>query len=90
MHGSWRKRQEYGDLEKRIDELRSERQAFLLEDANNESVRRQLEMIEKFVKEQDGPVAEYDEALVRKLISKVTVHDDKMVFEFKSGLEIEI
>jgi hypothetical protein len=35
-------------------------------------------------------VTEYEEALVRKLISKITVFDDKLVVEFKSGLETEV
>jgi hypothetical protein len=35
-------------------------------------------------------VTEYEEALVRNLISKITVFDDKLVVEFKSGLETEV
>ena len=35
-------------------------------------------------------VEEYDEALVRKLIEKITVYDDHLAFEFKSGLETEV
>ena len=33
---------------------------------------------------------EYDEQLVRRLIEKVTVHNDKLTIEFKSGVEIDI
>ena len=35
-------------------------------------------------------VTEYDEELVRQLIEKITVYDDHLVFEFKSGLETEV
>ena len=83
-------RQDYGDTEKRIDELRDEKQKLLLDDATRENVRKQTEAIEEFVREQKVEVAEYDEALVSKLLDKITVYDDKMIFKFKSGLEMEV
>lgn len=33
---------------------------------------------------------EYDERLVRKLIEKVTVYENRLTVEFKSGLEIDV
>jgi site-specific DNA recombinase len=33
---------------------------------------------------------EYDEQLVRRLIEKVTIFDDKLTVEFKSGVEIDV
>ena len=33
---------------------------------------------------------EYDEQLVRRLIEKITVYDDKLIFEFKSCMTIEL
>ena len=38
---------------------------------------------------QTGDITEFDDKLVRKLIEKATVYDDRLVVEFKSGLEIE-
>ena len=35
-------------------------------------------------------VTEIDERLVRQLIEKITVYDDHLAFEFKSGLETEV
>lgn len=40
--------------------------------------------------EQQEPVTDYDEGLVRRLIERITVYDDRLVFEFKSGLETEV
>jgi site-specific DNA recombinase len=42
--------------------------------------------------EQSYELEEYDEQLVRRLIEKVTVFDDKVTVEFKSsvGIDIEI
>ncbi|WP_352406417.1 integrase [Acetoanaerobium noterae] len=42
-----------------------------------------------FLNEQSCELEEYDEQLVRRLIEKVTVFDEKMNIEFKSGVEIE-
>ena len=42
-----------------------------------------------FLNEQSCELEEYDEQLVRRLIEKVTVFDDKLTVEFKSGIEID-
>ena len=47
------------------------------------------EMI-KYLKSQPKRVTVYDEQLVRKLIEKITVYDDRLDFLFKSGIQIEI
>ncbi|HHY72091.1 MAG TPA: integrase [Bacillus bacterium] len=46
--------------------------------------------MEKFINEQSILLEEYDEQLVRRLIEKITVYDDKLTIEFKSGIEIDI
>lgn len=47
-------------------------------------------MIEQKDKHQE-PVADYyDEGLVRRLIERITVYDDCLAFEFRSGLETEV
>ena len=43
-----------------------------------------------FLKEQRIALVQYDEALVRRLIEKVTVYEDKFTVEFKSGITIDI
>ncbi len=44
----------------------------------------------KLLKEQKGTIQEYDEQIVRKLIEKITVHDEKVTVAFKSGMEIDV
>ena len=44
----------------------------------------------KFLNDQPGDLQEYDEQLVRSLIEKITVLDDKLTIEFKSCVEIDI
>lgn len=35
-------------------------------------------------------ITEYDEQLVRRLIEKITVYDEKVIVEFKSGTNVDI
>ena len=43
-----------------------------------------------FLNTQTSDIAEFYDKVVRKLIEKVIVYDDRIVVEFKSGLEIEV
>lgn len=43
-----------------------------------------------FLEEQTGAITEYSEVLVRRLIEKIRVFDEKMTVKFKSGLEIDV
>ncbi|MEE3351614.1 MAG: integrase [Saccharofermentanaceae bacterium] len=43
-----------------------------------------------FLDEQTEAVTEYSEPLARRLIEKVTVYDEKLLIEFKSGLTVEV
>ena len=69
---------------------RTDKEALLLEDANRQGVKQRLDELEAFLEEQQEPVTDYDEGLVRRLIERITVYDDRLVFEFKSGLETEV
>ena len=48
-----------------------------------------IEDLASFLDEQTQAVTEYSDALVRRLIERITVYDEMLVVEFKSGLEIE-
>lgn len=43
-----------------------------------------------FLREQPTAIAEYDEALVRRLVEKVTVYEDKFTVEFKSSVTVDL
>ena len=44
----------------------------------------------QYVNSQPRTITEFDEALVKKLLEKVTVYDDYLEFRFKSGVTISI
>lgn len=49
-----------------------------------------IKELQDFISKQRTDITEFDEALVKKLIEKITVFADRFTVEFKSGLAIEI
>ena len=54
------------------------------------AMKQRLEELEAFLDEQQEPVTDYDEGLVRRLIERITVYDDHFTVEFKSGIEVDV
>ena len=73
-----------------IYRLRELKQNALVENAEREGKRQRIAEMTDFLNEQTCELVEYDEQLVRWLIERVTVHDDRIEVEFKSGVEIDI
>ena len=73
-----------------IMQLREERQQILTQAAMRKDVKDRIEDLATFLDEQTQAVTEYSDALVRRLIERITVYDEMLVVEFKSGLEIEV
>lgn len=40
--------------------------------------------------QQTENIEEYDEALVRRMVEKITVYDDRFTVEFKSGTSVDV
>ena len=59
----------------------------MAEEKNEQS---RLKELEEFLDNQELEVDSYDEELVRKLIEKIVVYDEKLKVVFKSGIEIDI
>ena len=78
---------EIGDA---IMQLREERQQILTLAALRKDVKDRIEDLASFLDEQTQAVTEYSDVLVRRLIERITVYDEMLMVEFKSGLEIEV
>ena len=83
-------RQECDDLGQEVIRLREEKYQLQLEDATKESNRQKITELEKVITEIGGEALEYEDALVRKLIERITVYDNCFMVEFKSGIEIDV
>ena len=83
-------KQNYDALADEINELRAEKEELLLQEANKDGIRQRMTDMVSFLQSEPEEVTEYSEALVRRMIEKITVYDDHFVVEFKSGIEITI
>lgn len=78
-------KKDYESVAVEIDRLREEKQNVMVEDAEREGSRERIRGMMEFLNEQPTEVTEYDEQLVRRLVGKVTVYDERFMVEFKSG-----
>lgn len=78
------------ELEDRMDDLREDRQDILAEAAERTDLQTRMNDMIAFLEEMPATVTEYSEALARRLVSKITIFDEKIVVELKSGLTMEV
>lgn len=83
-------KKDYTEVADEIYALREQRQNVLAEEAEQDGRRQRMEEMKKLLEQQADIPPEYDEQLVRRLVEKVTVYEDELVVEFKSGLEIRV
>lgn len=69
---------------------REKKAAVVTKDAEQEMLKKRIEEMRQFLQTQSSRVTEYDEQMVRRLIEKITVFDNKLIFEFKSGMTLEL
>ena len=62
----------------------------MYETKNSKTQKEFQKELQKFIQSQPSEITEFDESLVKKLLEKVTVHDDYLEFRFKSGVTISI
>ena len=84
------KNAEYDVIANEIDALREKKAAVVTMDAEQEMLKKRIEEMRQFLQTQSSRVTEYDEQMVRRLIEKITVFDNKLIFEFKSGMTLEL
>ena len=70
--------------------MRDLKQNTQVQNAERRGKRQRIEEMTEFLKEQTCELIAYDEQLVRRLIEKITVFDNKLTVEFKSSFEVDI
>ena len=83
-------KEDYNDIADEIYNLREEKHNALAEEAEKKAVGQRLMDMKAFLKEQPALIDEFDEQLIRRLIGKIMVYEDKLKVEFKSGVEVEV
>lgn len=77
-------------LEDQMDDLREERQDILAEAAERTDLQARMNDMIAFLEEMPAAVTEYSEALARRLVDRISIFDEKIVVELKSGLQMEV
>ena len=73
-----------------IRRLRDEKQALQNEQASRQDLKTRIDEMMRFLNDLPCELTEYEEEYVRTLLEKITVYDDHIIVEFKSGIEIKI
>lgn len=55
----------------------------------DEQVKR-INELNEFIEQQDSELTEFDESLVRRWVKQITIWDDRITVELKSGVSIDV
>lgn len=58
--------------------------------SERKGLKKRIAEMRGFLDSQPTEVLEYDEQLVRRLIEKITVYDERFEVEFKSGMTVDV
>lgn len=83
-------KKDYNDLADEIDHLRELKQNAMAENAEREGLKQRIAEMQGFLAQQMEQIEEYDESLVRRMVEKVTVYEEKFSVEFKSGTSVDV
>ena len=61
-----------------------------MENVGLDDLRKRIVALSIFLRKQPTVIKEYDEKLVRRLIDKITVHEDRFEVVFRSGVMVEV
>ena len=73
-----------------IEGLRAERQSILAEAAERSDLQERMNDMIRFLDEMPTMLTEYSDIITRRIVEKITVYDEKIVVELKSGLQMEV
>ena len=83
-----KRRENYDDITEEILHLREVQAQKGMDDAAQKEHTKRIKELQKFIRSQSSEITEFEEALVRKLLEKVTVHSEYLEIRFKSGVTI--
>ena len=83
-------KKDYNGIAEEIYRLRDLKQNALVASAEREGLKKRIAEMREFLDSQPTEVLEYDEQLVRRLIEKITVYDERFEVEFKSGMAVDV
>lgn len=61
-----------------------------MDNATRSQHKKRIKELQKFIKAQPYEITQFDEPLAKKLLAKITIHEDYLEFTFKSGVTVSI
>lgn len=83
-------KEDYDAVVDEIYRLRSMKQEVQEHNVGRQSKRQCVQEMTDFLQAQDSAVFEYDDKLVRQLIERITVFEDRLSVVFKPGIEVDV
>lgn len=84
------RRENYDDVAEEILRLRELQGQTAMDETAKAEHKKRIRELRKFIRSQPSEITDFDETLVKKLLEKVTVHEDYLKFRFKSGVMVSI
>ncbi len=84
------RRERYDDLTEEILRLRELQAQTAMDDTAKKEHKKRIKELRTFIQSQPSEISEFDETLVKKLLEKVTVYEEYMEFQFKSGVTVSV
>lgn len=81
--------EDYSDIAEEIFALREQREKVQVSKSSQAEYKKRIKELQFFIKSQPKQM-EFDETLAKHLLSKITVFDDHIIFEFKSGVTVSV
>lgn len=81
--------EDYSDIAEEIFALREQREKVQVSKSSQAEYKKRIKELQFFIKSQPKQM-EFDETLAKHLLSKITVFDDHVIFEFKSGVTVSV
>ena len=81
--------EDYSDIAEEIFALQEQREQIQVSKSSQAEYKKRIQELQFFIKSQPKQM-EFDETLAKHLLSKITVFDDHIIFEFKSGVTVSV
>ena len=82
--------EDYTDIASEIYALRKQREEFAMsETARNEYLKR-IEELESYIDSQPTEAPSFDDSLVKRMLKRATVYENRILFELLSGVSVEV
>lgn len=83
-------KESYDEIADEILRLRELRQQTTVDTAARDEQIKRINDLQNYIAQQTTHLTEFDESLVRRWIKQITIWDDRITIELKSGVSIDV